>query len=119
VAYDSRTARAAGTRAEPAGTDGDIYHLIFGTEFGQIVLDVLIADTGVDLRGSIPQVLVDLVGGGSTRVVLTSNRAVRRTAVCSPDGLFTFFDVPSGVDEMWVEHGATRIRAALHLHTRA
>jgi hypothetical protein len=119
VAYDSRTERATGTRSEPGDGGSDIYHLIFGTEFGQIVLDVLIADNGVDLRGSVPQVLVDLVGGGPTRVVLTSDRVVRRTAVCSPDGLFTFFDVPSGIDEMWVEHGETRIRASVHLHARA
>jgi hypothetical protein len=121
-AYDSRTVRATGTRAGPPaepGEDGDVQHLIFDTDFGQIVLDVIIADNMVDLRGSVPQVLVDLVGGGSTRVVLTSDRAVRRTTVCSPDGLFTIFDVPSGIDEMWVEHGGTRIRAAVDLPARA
>jgi hypothetical protein len=117
LAYDSRTTRMAGTRADHSSSD-DVFHLVFETDLGQVVLDVMpVPGDGVDVQGSVAEQLRgrDL----PTRVVLTSERVVRRTATCDRDGQFGMSDVPAGIDEIWVEHGETLVRAAVSLRPDA
>jgi hypothetical protein len=118
LVYDSRTAAAAGgTRAAPTAgdkNDQDVYHLIFETEIGRVVLDVMRnADGGVDVQGSLPQNAAN--GDVFPRVVFTSDLTVRRTATCDQHGQFKVSGLPSGTDEMWIADETTRIRAAVLL----
>jgi hypothetical protein len=119
LVYDSRTALGAGgTRDALTGTrstEEGVYHLVFDTEIGRVVLDVLDnPGGGVDVQGSLSQnrrngdVLLP-------RVVFTSNLTVRRTARCDRSGQFKVSDLPSEVDEMWIMDAAARVRAAVRL----
>jgi hypothetical protein len=118
LVYDSRTAEAAGgTRAGLTPEDKhdrDVYHLIFDTEIGRVVLDVMRnVDGGVDVQGSLSQNAPN--GDVLPRVVFTSNFTVRRTATCDQRGQFKVSGLPSGTDEMWIMDDRTRVRAAVLL----
>ncbi|NYJ01416.1 hypothetical protein HNR19_002114 [Nocardioides thalensis] len=110
--YDTRLGMAA---AGVRSADDDGVHLAFDSELGRFVLDAVPAGSGeVDVQGMVA--LADSERSGIDLAFLERG-TLRRAAHATADGRFDVRGVPTGVDELWLSSGGTRVRAVLDLRS--